>query len=77
LFVFAAVVHYAVFQTPHADLGNMVQPIWNTLHRHFLESTTLDGHQRSRLSYHGDPFLLVSPLLWIGRSPVLLPWCRR
>jgi uncharacterized membrane protein len=74
LFVFAAVVHYAVFQTPHADLGNMVQPIWNTLHGHFLESTTLDGHQRSRLGYHVDPFLLVfAPLLWIGGSPMLLP----
>jgi uncharacterized membrane protein len=72
--MFAAVVHYAVFQTPHADLGNMVQSIWNTLHGHFLESTTLDGHQRSRLGYHVDPFLLLfAPLLWIWSNPVLLP----
>jgi uncharacterized membrane protein len=74
LFVFAAVVHYSVFQTAHADLGNMVQPIWNTLHGHFLESTTLNGHQRSRLGYHVDPFLLLfAPLLWIWANPVLLP----
>ena len=74
LFVFAAVVHYLVFKSAHADLGNMVQPIWNTLHGHFLETTTLNGHQRDRLGYHVDPFLLVfAPLLWIGGSPVLLP----
>jgi uncharacterized membrane protein len=74
LFVFAAVVHYAVFQAPHADLGNMVQPIWNTLHGHFLETTTLNGHQHNRLGFHVDPFLLLfAPLLWIGGSPALLP----
>jgi uncharacterized membrane protein len=74
LFAFAAIVHYAVFQTPHADLGNMVQPVWNTLHGHFLQTTTLDGRQHSRLGFHVDPFLLVfAPLLWIGGSPVLLP----
>jgi uncharacterized membrane protein len=74
LFVFAAVVHYVVFKTPQNDLGNMVQAIWNTLHGHFLEGTTLNGHQRDRLGYHVDPFLLVfAPLLWIWSNPVLLP----
>jgi uncharacterized membrane protein len=74
LFAFAAVLHYIVFETARADLGNMVQPIWNTLHGHFLETTTLNGYQRNRLGYHVDPFLLLlAPILWIWSSPVLLP----
>jgi uncharacterized membrane protein len=52
----------------------MVQAIWNTLHGHFLETTTLNGHQRDRLGYHVDPFLLVfAPLFWVWSSPLLLP----
>jgi uncharacterized membrane protein len=74
LFVFAAVVHYVVFKTGRLDLGNMVQAIWNTLHGHFLESTTPAGHQQSRLGFHVDPFLLLlAPLVWISSNPVLLP----
>ena len=73
LFVFAAVLHYVVFETARFDLGNMVQAIWNTLHGHFLETTTLNGHQRSRLGFHVDPFLvLLAPLSWIWSSPLLL-----
>jgi uncharacterized membrane protein len=73
LFVFAAVLQYAVFETPRDDLGNMVQPIWNTLHGHFLETTTPSG-QFDRLAFHVDPFLLVfAPLLRIWGNPVLLP----
>jgi uncharacterized membrane protein len=73
LFVFAAVVHYVVFEAQRFDLGNMAQAIWNTLHGHFLETTTLNGHQRNRLGFHVDPFLLLfAPLLWIWSSPVLL-----
>jgi uncharacterized membrane protein len=74
LFVFAAVLHFAVFQTPRADLGYMVQAIWNTQHGHFLEFTTVTGHQRDRLGFHVDPFLLVFvPLLWVWSSPLVLP----
>jgi len=74
LFVAAAVIHYLVFKTPRGDLGNMVQAIWNTLHGHFLEATTASGHQRDRLGFHVDPFLLLFvPLLWIWSSPLLLP----
>jgi uncharacterized membrane protein len=52
----------------------MVQAIWNTLHGHFLETTTATGHQRDRLGFHVDPFLLLfAPLLWIWSNPVLLP----
>jgi uncharacterized membrane protein len=73
LFVFAAVVHFAVFKTARPDLGHMVQSIWNTLHGHFLETTTQNGHQYSRLGFHADPFLvLLVPLFWIWSSPVLL-----
>jgi uncharacterized membrane protein len=73
LFVFATVLNYVVFKTAHVDLGNMVQAIWNTLHGHFLETTTVIGHQRDRLGFHADPFLLVlAPLFWIWSSPLLL-----
>jgi uncharacterized membrane protein len=73
-FAFAAVVHYLVFKTPRGDLGNMVQAVWNTSHGHFLEETTLSGHQRERLGFHVDPFLLLFvPLLRIWSSALLLP----
>jgi uncharacterized membrane protein len=74
LFIFAAVLHYEVFQTPRADLGYMAQAIWNTRHGHFLEFTTVSGHQRDRLGFHVDPFLLFFvPLFWIWSNPLLLP----
>jgi uncharacterized membrane protein len=74
LFVFAAVIQYTIFGTPQADLGHMVQAVWNTEHGHFLQATSQNGHLRSRLGYHVDPFLLVFvPLLWIWSSPLLLP----
>jgi uncharacterized membrane protein len=74
LFVFAAVLHYVEFKTGRFDLGDMVQAIWNTLHGHLLESTTLHGRQASRLGAHVDPFLLLFvPLFWISSSPLLLP----
>jgi uncharacterized membrane protein len=73
LFVFAAVLHYDVFKTPYADLGHMVQSIWNTGHGHFLQFTAIRGHQWNRLGFHADPFLLVFvPFLWIWSSPLLL-----
>jgi uncharacterized membrane protein len=74
LFVLAAVVHYLVFKTPRGDLGNMVQAVWNTLHGHFLETTTAHGHQLDRLGSHVDPLLVAfAPLLWIFSSPLILP----
>jgi uncharacterized membrane protein len=74
LFVFTAVLNYMVFRTGRIDLGNMVQAIWNTLHGHFLEATTMTGHQQDRLGSHVDPFLLLfAPLFWIWSSPLLLP----
>jgi len=74
LFVFAAVLHYLTYKTQRPDLGYMVQAIWSTAHGHFLEFTTLNGHQRDRLGFHVDPFLLLLvPLFWIWSSPLLLP----
>jgi uncharacterized membrane protein len=73
LFLFAAVLHSAVFEDLRLDNGDMVQAIWSTLHGHFLETTTLNGHQNSRLGFHVDPFLLLlAPLFWVWSSPVLL-----
>ena len=73
LFIFAAIVHYAVYKEARLDMGDMVQSIWTTLHGHFLETTTPNGHQSDRLGFHVDPFLLVlAPLFWIWSSPVLL-----
>jgi len=74
LFVFAAVLHYSVYETARPDLGNMVQAIWSTLHGHLLEATTPSGRQVSRLGFHVDPLLLLlAPLFWIWSNPVLLP----
>lgn len=73
LFVFAAVLHYEVFNTPYADLGHMVQAVWNTAHGHVLRFTTIRGGQWSRFGFHADPFLLVFvPLFRIWSSPLLL-----
>jgi uncharacterized membrane protein len=73
LFIFAAVMHYLVFQEARLDNGDMVQPVWNTLHGHFLESTATSGQQANRLGSHVDPFLLLFvPFLWVWSSPLLL-----
>jgi uncharacterized membrane protein len=73
LFVAVAVIHYEVFKTPYADLGHMMQAVWNTAHGHFLRFTTIRGGQWNRLGFHADPFLLVFvPLLCIWSSPLLL-----
>jgi uncharacterized membrane protein len=73
LFVFAAVLHYVVFQEARLDLGNMVQTIWNTVHGHFLGLTGPSGSQGSRLGSHVDPFLvLLIPVFWISSSPLIL-----
>jgi uncharacterized membrane protein len=74
LFVLAVVVHWVVFKQARFDTGNMVQAVWNTLHGHFLETTTSTGHQRDRFGFHVDPFLLLfAPVVWIWSNPVLLP----
>jgi len=56
-----SILKHEAFQTHAADLGNMDQPIWNTLHGRFLEETKDDGSQAPRLTDHFEPiFALVS-----------------
>ena len=56
-----SILKHEAFQTYAADLGNMDQPIWNTLHGRFVEETKNDGSQGPRLTDHFEPiFALVS-----------------
>ncbi len=56
-----SILKHEAFKTHAADLGNMDQPIWNTLHGHFVEETKDDGSQGTRLTDHFEPvFALVS-----------------
>ena len=56
-----SILKHEAFQTHAQDLGNMDQPIWNTLHGRFLEETKNDGSQGPRLTDHFEPiFALVS-----------------
>jgi uncharacterized membrane protein len=72
-FVAAAVLHYLVFGSAHADLGTMAQAVWSTAHGNFLQVTTLAGRNTTRLGIHVDPFLaLLVPLWWLWSSPLML-----
>jgi uncharacterized membrane protein len=56
-----SILKHETFQTYAADLGNMDQPIWNTLLGRFVEETKNDGSQGPRLTDHFEPiFALVS-----------------
>ncbi len=60
-FATLSILKHEAFQTHAQDLGNMDQPIWNTLHGRFLEETKNDGSQSPRLTDHFEPiFALVS-----------------
>jgi uncharacterized membrane protein len=73
VFAAAAVLHFLVFQSAHADLGTMAQALWSTAHGHFLETTTMPGSNMTRLGGHVDPFLvLLVPLWWVWSSPLML-----
>lgn len=51
----------------------MVQAVYNTAHGRFLEMTSLQGEEISRLAAHVDPILaLFAPLWWIWPSPDML-----
>jgi len=68
-----SVLRQRAFNTGRYDLGNMVQTVWNTAHGHFLQMTSGDGRQISRLAAHFDPILAAfAPLWWIWPSPDLL-----
>lgn len=68
-----SILRHRAFTTGRYDLGNMVQTVWNTAHGHFLEMTSGDGVQISRLAAHFDPILAAfAPLWWIWPSPEML-----
>ncbi|HSS73474.1 MAG TPA: DUF2079 domain-containing protein [Gaiellaceae bacterium] len=68
-----SVLRHRAFNTGRYDLGNMVQTVWNTEHGHFLQMTSGDGRQISRLAAHFDPILAAfAPLWWIWPSPEML-----
>ena len=65
-----SILRHRAFNTGRYDLGNMVQTVWNTAHGHFLQMTSGDGRQISRLAAHFDPILAAfAPLWWIWPSP--------
>ena len=68
-----SILRHRAFDTGRYDLGNMVQTVWNTAHGHFLQMTSGDGRQISRLAAHFDPILAAfAPLWWIWPSPEML-----
>ena len=72
-FAALSVLRHRAYATGRYDLGNMVQTVWNTAHGHFLQMTSGDGVQISRLAAHFDPILAVfAPLWWIWPSPEML-----
>jgi uncharacterized membrane protein len=69
----AATLDFVGFRTARFDLGNAVQPIWNTLHGNVLQLTDIQGNQAVRLGSHVDPLLLVFAPLWmVWSSPLML-----
>jgi uncharacterized membrane protein len=72
-FAALSILRHRAFNTGRYDLGNMVQTVWNTAHGHFLQMTSGDGRQISRLAAHFDPILaLFAPLWWVWPSPEML-----
>jgi uncharacterized membrane protein len=72
-FASLSVLRHRAFDDGRYDLGNMVQTVWNTAHGHFLQMTSGDGVQISRLAAHFDPILAAfAPLWWIWPSPEML-----
>jgi uncharacterized membrane protein len=72
-FASLSILRHRAFTTGRYDLGNMVQTVWNTAHGHFLQMTSGDGVQISRLAAHFDPILAAfAPLWWIWPSPEML-----
>src|SRR6476619_4880508 len=68
-----SILRHRAYATGRYDLGNMVQTVWNTAHGHFLQMTSGDGVQISRLAAHFDPILAAfAPLWWIWPSPEML-----
>ena len=68
-----AIQRYRNFYGGRFDMGNMVQAVYNTAHGHFLQITTTNGRQASRLGSHVDPILAVFAIPWlVWPSPIML-----
>jgi uncharacterized membrane protein len=60
-----AVGRHRDFRTYRNDLGNMVQVVDNTAHGRFLQTTSADGRQISRLAAHVDPIIALFAIPWL------------
>lgn len=60
-----SIAKHDALQTHTRDLGNMDQPIWNTLHGRILEETRADGRQATRLTDHFEPFFIIVSLVFL------------
>ena len=68
-----AIQRYRNYYGGRFDLGNMTQAVYNTAHGHFLQTTSIDGKQISRLGAHVDPILAVFAIPWlVWPSPLML-----
>ena len=60
-----SILKHDAFMTHTRDLGNMDQPIWNTLHGRLLEETRADGRQATRLTDHFEPIFIPVSLVFL------------
>ena len=68
-----AALQHRAFATGRFDLGNLTQAVWSTAHGDFLQTTSLQGRQISRLGAHFDPVVAaLAPLWWLWPDPSLL-----
>jgi uncharacterized membrane protein len=68
-----ATLQHRSFETGRFDLGNLTQAVWSTAHGDFLQVTSLQGAQISRLGAHFDPAVAaLAPLWWLWPDPSLL-----
>jgi len=59
-----SIQRHATFNTYAADLSYFDQPMWNTLHGHFLERT-LGNRQVPRMTDHMEPILVPMSLVYL------------
>jgi uncharacterized membrane protein len=73
IMVILSIQSFRDYKSMRYDVGIMTQTVYNTAHGRFLEATTADGRQASRLGSHVDPILAAFALPWlVWPSPVML-----